>query len=89
MACLGIPTKTSQKPNAQRCLTLEATQVHKQLDTDADSALELLRNLEHHSRVQARENKVSQSLGGYCEATPAFTKLRLDVDRRAILNPKP
>ena len=26
--------------------------VHKQLDNDVDSALELLRDLEHHSRVQ-------------------------------------
>lgn len=33
--------------------------VHKQLDTDAESALELLRNLEHHSRVQAVVSSLS------------------------------
>ena len=45
-------------------MSIETTKVHKQLDTDAESALELLRNLEHHSRVQAPSKQSGTETSG-------------------------
>ncbi|CAE7365492.1 unnamed protein product [Symbiodinium natans] len=49
--------------------------VHQQLESDAESALELLRDLEHHSRVQA----VVSSLSLFLHA---------DMDRSGFLQPE-